>query len=216
MPARGLLITFEGPDGAGKSTQMRLMAQALEALGLPVLLTREPGGTPAAEAIRSLLLSPEYFGMDAVCEALLYAAARAEHVAKLIQPALDAGQMVLCDRFIDSSIAYQGYGRGLGEQTVTQINAPALRGTLPDITFLLWLDPEDGIRRNQDRPTDRLEMETSLFRMRVQQGFEASYAHDPHRVRRLDASAPPAQVHRQAMAALSEMLAAHGFPTPTP
>ena len=131
-----MFITFEGMDGAGKTTQIRLLQERLERAGERVAVTREPGGNALAEKIRALLLDPES-EMDPLTEAYLYAAARAEHVRRVILPALQRGETVLCDRYLDSSLAYQGYGRGLGEETVRRINVQAVAGCLPDRTYLL-------------------------------------------------------------------------------
>nr|MDD6336024.1 dTMP kinase [bacterium] len=141
---RGCLVTLEGMDGAGKFTHVALLAKALEDMGYEVVLTREPGGCPLAEAIRELLLSTAYSGMSPRAEALLYAAARAEHVEQVIRPALERGAVVICDRFIDSSLAYQGYARGLGEEAVMQANRLALDGLMPDVTLYLRLAESDA------------------------------------------------------------------------
>ena len=141
-----MFITFEGMDGAGKTTQIRLLQERLEKAGERVAVTREPGGNALAEKIRALLLDPES-EMDPLTEAYLYAAARAEHVRRVILPALQRGETVLCDRYLDSSLAYQGYGRGLGEETVRRINAQAVAGCLPDRTYLLRVPEEAAARR---------------------------------------------------------------------
>jgi len=168
---KGLFITFEGADGSGKSTQMRFLAEYLEERGVPVVHTREPGGCPVAEKIREILLDRES-EMDALTEAMLYAAARAAHVRQVIRPALDAGRVVLCDRFIHSSLAYQGYGRGLGTELVRQINEPALDGCLPDVTVFINVPPERAFERmNEHKVHDRLESEDLSFHRRVFDGF---------------------------------------------
>lgn len=173
MGKRGLFITFEGQDGAGKSTQIDLLAQFLREKGYDVVLTREPGGCPIAEKIRDLLLDVQNADMNAVTEALLYAAARAELVRKVILPALMSGKVVLCDRYIDSSIAYQGYGRQLGYDTVIAMNKAAMDTAIPDLTLFLRIDPEEGFSRNRDngREKDRLECENEGFRQSVYEGF---------------------------------------------
>ena len=159
---QGLFVAFEGGDGAGKSTQARALAAALEARGHEVVLTREPGGTPAAEAMRHVVLTPEYAGLDPRAEALLYAASRAEHVARLVLPALQRGAVVITDRYIDSSIAYQGVGRGLGPDVVGEINLWATRSLLPDLTVLLDVEAGAGLARLSTEP-DRLESEPEEF-----------------------------------------------------
>ncbi|MGH8898495.1 MAG: dTMP kinase [Egibacteraceae bacterium] len=148
---RGRFIVFEGVEGSGKSTQARALARTLEAEGHTVVVTREPGGTPVAERLRALLLDPDGDRMEDRTEALLLAAARAEHVEKVVRPALEAGTIVVCDRFIDSSLAYQGHARGLGETAVAEINRWAVGGLLPDAVVLLDLDPEEGLRRAHAR-----------------------------------------------------------------
>jgi len=168
---KGIFITFEGPDGSGKTTQIRLLKEHCERKGCRVLLTREPGGTPISEAIRALLLDPSHQEMDSVTEALLYAASRAQHVAEKIRPALEDGCIVLCDRFMDSSIAYQGYARGLGDD-VRVINEFAVQGTQPDITFLMDLPAADGKARVvAARNLDRLEQEDLDFHNAVYDGY---------------------------------------------
>lgn len=169
---KGIFITFEGPDGSGKTTQIRLLADYCRQKGYDIVLTREPGGTPISEAIRSLLLDPSHKEMDGVTEALLYAAARAQHVAEKIRPALQRGCIVLCDRFMDSSIAYQGYARGLGDD-VRVINEFAVQGTQPDITFFLDLPAARGKSRvSAARELDRLEQEDLSFHNAVYEGYQ--------------------------------------------
>ena len=170
--SKGLFIAFEGADGCGKSTQIRFLAEHLESAGLSVLCTREPGGSPVAEKIRTLLLDQESTGMAALTEALLYAAARAEHVRKVIAPALQAGKVVICDRFVDSSIAYQGYGRALGAKTIWNINEAAVDGILPDVTVFMNVPPEQAFTRmNENKEYDRMESEGLSFHQRVYEGY---------------------------------------------
>ena len=168
---KGIFITFEGPDGSGKTTQIRLLQEYCIGKGYDVVMTREPGGTPISEAIRALLLDPAHKEMDGVTEALLYAASRAQHVAEKIRPALERGCVVLCDRFMDSSIAYQGYARGLGDD-VRVINEFAVQGTQPDITFLMDLSAAAGKARvAAARDLDRLEQEDLSFHNAVYDGY---------------------------------------------
>ena len=168
---RGVFITFEGPDGSGKSTQVKLLAEYCNAHGYNVLLTREPGGTPISENIRNLILDPKNKEMVSSTEALLYAASRAQLVAQVIKPALEAGQIVICDRFLDSSIAYQGYARGLGDD-VRVINEFAIQGLQPDMTFFMNLDPEIGMSRVElGGYKDRLEQEAMDFHRKVYEGY---------------------------------------------
>ena len=168
---QGRFITFEGIDGVGKSTQARMLVQSLTERGYDVLFTREPGGTVISEKIRELLLDCANHGMNQVTEVLLYAAARAQLVGELIKPALKEGKIVICDRYVDSSIAYQGYGRGLTE-IVKLVNMPAVQGVMPDLTFVMSLNPEDAQRRLKKREKDRMEEEDEAFFERVKQGFD--------------------------------------------
>ena len=184
---QGLFITMEGPDGSGKSTQIEAIRRFFEAKGEKVLLTREPGGTQISEKIRALLLDRENSEMDPMAEAMLYAAARAQLVAQVIKPALEDGTHVICDRFIDSSIAYQGYGRGLGD-SVAIINAYAVNSCMPDITFLMKLNPEIGKSRIKAADHDRIEMEKLDFHNRVFAGYEALEQEYPDRIVGIDAT----------------------------
>ena len=183
---RGTFIVFEGGEGAGKSTQEALLAEWLEQQGLTVLRTREPGGTPAGEAIRTVLLSNEYAGLTDRAEALLFAAARGEHVAQVIRPALEAGSVVVCDRYLDSSVAYQGYGRNLGAEHVRSLSLWATHDLLPDLTVLLDIDPVVGLSRVTS--PDRLESEPIEYHQRVRQAFLDIASVDPQRYLIVDAS----------------------------
>jgi dTMP kinase len=183
-----VFVAFEGGDGAGKSTQAQALAESLRALGREVVLTREPGGTPAAEAIRHVVLTPDHTGLDDRAEALLYAASRAEHVAALIRPALERGAVVITDRYIDSSIAYQGVGRGLGADVVGEINLWATRGLLPDLTVLLDVQARTGLAR-LGGGLDRLEAEPESFHAVVVEAFRALAAGDAERYLVLPADA---------------------------
>jgi dTMP kinase len=226
---RGVFIAFEGVEGAGKSTQVRALVDTLRAEGHDVVVTREPGGAPVAERIRAILLDPNSEGMHPRTEALLYAAARAEHANRVLRPALDAGKVVVCDRFLDSSLAYQGFGRGLGEVDVAQINRWGIEDLLPDVTVLLNLDPDEGLHRVTQRSDpraargprlvepgtdgweegagpDRLEREDIEFHRRVARGYLTLAKHDRHRFEVVDASADPAVVARQVRSALHKWL----------
>ncbi len=167
---RGVFISMEGPDGSGKSTQIKLLCDYLKGLGYDVVLTREPGGTFVGEKIRAIILDKEHHEMGDRTESLLFAAARAQHVDQVIKPALEAGQIVVCDRFIDSSIVYQGYGRGLGD-SVRVINEYAIDGCLPDRTLLLLVDPKTGKDRIAEKDQDRLELMDISFHEKVYQGY---------------------------------------------
>lgn len=174
-PFPGLFIAFEGGDGAGKSTQTAELAGALEARGLTVVRTREPGGTPIGEKLRSLVLDHGHGHIDARTEALIFAASRAAHAEQVIRPALERGDVVLTDRYIDSSVAYQGSGRGLGTDAVRSINDWATANLQPDLTVLLDVEPADGRRRRTagDAAEDRLESEADEFHARIRAAFLA-------------------------------------------
>ena len=162
--ARGAFIAFEGGDGAGKSTQLRLLAESLRERGVPVLHTREPGGSAMGEQIRSLVLDPEHAPVDPRTEALLFAASRSAHVERTLRPALADGVAVLTDRYLDSSVAYQGAARGLGPAAVRELNLWAVDGLLPDLTVLLDVPEDTGRRRRADRAADRMEQEPARSR----------------------------------------------------
>jgi dTMP kinase len=181
----GYFIVFEGGEGAGKSTQEARLASALEERGLTVVRTREPGGTPAAEEIRRVVLSPEYAGLDPRAEALLFAAARGEHVARVIRPALERGDVVICDRYLDSSVAYQGFARGLGPRRIRELSLWATGELLPDLTIVLDIDPVDGLARFEQR--DRLEAEPLEYHQQVRAAFLAMAEEAPDRYLVLDA-----------------------------
>ena len=198
----GYFVAFEGGEGAGKSTQERLLAETLVAAGHDVVRTREPGGTPAAEAMRHVVLSPEFAGLDDRAEALLYAAARGEHVARVVRPALARGAVVVCDRYLDSSVAYQGYGRGLGPDRIRELSLWATGGLLPDLSVLLDVDPRRGLARFEQR--DRLEAEPVEFHDRVRAGFREVAAANPDRYLVLDADRP---VHELAAQIADRVLA---------
>ena len=181
-PERGAFLTVEGPDGSGKGTQIKRLAEALDRFGYEVVHSREPGGTPIGEKIREILLDRENAGMADETEALLYAASRAQHVREKIRPAVAEGKVVLCDRFLDSSAAYQGGGRKLGVDKVLAINAPAVDGTLPDLTVYLDIDHRTAMaRRCAASEPDRLEMEAESFHARVEDGYHELIKRDPER-----------------------------------
>jgi dTMP kinase len=192
----GVFITFEGLDGSGKSTQMEMLAAGLRERGYVVVVTREPGGTPLGEAIRDILLDPRSKGMSARAEALLYAAARAQLVEQVIRPALMDGQVVLCDRYLDSSLAYQGYGRGLGPDDIVTLNIWATGCLFPDLTLLLHLP--DALRTSRLATVpDRLEAEDESFHRLVAEGYEALLRDHAHRMRRIDASGDPDTIQQR-------------------
>ena len=186
---RGAFLTVEGLDGSGKGTQIERLSDALDRWGFEVVHTREPGGTPIGEKIRAILLDRENAAMADVTEALLYAASRAQHVREKILPAVAEGKVVLCDRFLDSSVAYQGGGRQLGIDKVLAINAPAVEGAMPDLTVFLDLDHEESLRRRcAASEPDRLEMEADSFHARVENGYHELVARDPDRFVVVDAA----------------------------
>jgi dTMP kinase len=204
---RGRFITLEGGEGVGKSTQVRALAEALKQRGIDLVVTREPGGSDGAEAIRELLLSgnEERWGPEA--EALLFAAARADHVHKMIQPALEAGKWVVSDRFVDSSLAYQGGAGGLGIETVREINAFAIRGWFPDRTLVLTL--EDGAERARARDTDgsdRIGGRSGDYHHKVETAFRLIAIEEPERVVLVDASGSQEEVTKRLLDAIVDLL----------
>jgi len=171
---KGLFITFEGADGSGKSTQARFLAEGLRERGLDVVLTREPGGCPVAEKIRDIVLDKNNTDILDITEAYLYASARAQHVHQIIIPALEQGKIVICDRFIHSSVAYQGYGRALGKERVLEINKHAIGDCLPDVTFFIKINPDRAFERmNVQKERDRLETQDQAFYDRLFKGYLA-------------------------------------------
>lgn len=192
MAQSGTFITFEGVEGSGKTTQAERLATAL---GPDVVLTREPGGTPIAERIRDIFLTSD--GITTLTELLLLAAARAQHVDERIRPALEAHKIVICDRFIDATVAYQGYRGGIDLQLIHQLNRVATGGLTPDITFILDLPPEIGLQRQQRGEThrDRLDREPLEQHRKVREGYLSAAKADPDRVKLIDAAQPPDTVH---------------------
>lgn len=206
---RGRFVTLEGGEGAGKSTQARLLAEALRERGREVLVTREPGGTPGAEAVRSLLLDPPGEGWDAATEALLFAAARADHVAHAIRPALDAGKWVVCDRFVDSSRAYQGGAGALGDDDVMTLHRIGSRGLLPDLTVLLRIDPGAAGRRLAKRDGaagDAIGGRGGDYHRGVAAAFERIAAASPDRFVAIDGAGAETEVHVRVIAAVERLL----------
>jgi dTMP kinase len=200
----GAFVVFEGGEGAGKSTQCRLLADALTGRGVEVVVTREPGGTPTGEAIREVLLGAGSHGMAARTEALLFAAARAEHAAALIRPAVARGAVVVSDRYLDSSVAYQGAARGLGEDRIAELSLWATEGLVPDLTVVLDVDPAVGLERARD--ANRMEAEPSSFHAGVRASFLRRAAGDPDRYLVLPADQPRAEVAARVLAAVLGVL----------
>ena len=199
---KGIFITLEGNDGSGKSSVMEAIRRTLEEKGYPVVYTREPGGSKIAENIRKVILDVENTGMDPKTEALLYAASRREHIEKTIRPALETGKIVLCDRFIDSSLAYQGYARGLGIDEVYNMNLYATDGLLPDLTILVCVKPEIGMARitqNHRGELDRLESEKMEFHQKVYQGYLTVQEKFPSRIQIINGEKTKEEVRLDAL-----------------
>jgi len=183
----GKFITIEGNDGSGKTTVLEGIKRALIAQGFDVLVTREPGGSEIAEKIRQVILDKSNLAMDKRTEALLYAASRRQHIIETVLPALNANKIVLCDRYIDSSLTYQGYARGIGIEEVYQMNVFATEGLLPDLTIYIAVRPSVGItRKSKQKELDRLEMETISFHEKVYEGYEKLVQMYPNRIVRID------------------------------
>ncbi|MDO4546214.1 MAG: dTMP kinase [Bacillota bacterium] len=207
--ARGYFISFEGMDGSGKSTQIRRLKQHLEGRGYDVVLTREPGGTEIGEKIRTIILDKDHSQMTDLTEAMLYAASRAQHVAEVIKPAIDRGQVVICDRFVDSSIAYQGYGRGLGD-SVQKINDYAIGDYLPDVTFLMKVKPTVSTDRIKHREKDRIELEPESFHEAVYRGYEELEHRFPERITAIDATRTIEETEREILKRIDRLIDRNG------
>ena len=202
---RGKFITFEGCDGSGKSTQLRLLSDYLTKQNIPHIFTREPGGGKISEAIREILLNGKNMEMTDECEALLYAASRVQHLSDRVEPALKEGTLVICDRYVDSSLAYQAYARGLGDAFVRQINDFALKNYLPDVTIFIDLSPEDAFKRKHGADqNDRLEKAGSAFHDRVYEGYKAVAKAEPKRVVCVDGKQTPDAIFADVLRILKE------------
>lgn len=187
---KGIFITIEGGEGAGKTTLIEHLVHTMQQRGKAVITTREPGGIPIAEQIRSVILDRSHTGMDARTEALLYAAARRQHLVEKIMPALANGQIVICDRFVDSSLAYQGHARGLGMDEVWSINRFAVDGAMPQLTIYMDIDPQVGLARIRsagEREVNRLDLESLAFHQLVREGYQKLLEQFPERIVRVDA-----------------------------
>lgn len=192
----GIFITMEGPDGSGKTTQIDLLKKYLEHKGYDIVIAREPGGTVIGEAIRKIILNPEYEEMGHMTELLLYASARAQLVNQVIKPALTEGKAVICDRFVESSAVYQGIGRGLGVDTVYEVNNYALGDVQPKLTIFMDLDAEEGIKRKKEQAElDRMEKEDLSFHKRVVDGYRQLARLYPERIVPIDATLPIDTIH---------------------
>ena len=205
----GTLISFEGPEGAGKSSILEAVLPLLEEKGIPYITTREPGGVDIAEKIRQVILDPDHTSMDAKTELLLYIASRRQHLVERVLPALAAGKIVLMDRFIDSSIAYQGYGRGLSVEDIEWLNQFATDGLKPELTLYFDLDVEEGLARiakNQEREVNRLDLEGLELHQKVRQGYLALSEKEPERIVKIDASQSFEAVFADVLAVLENRL----------
>ena len=208
----GFFISFEGPEGGGKSTQIQRLAAALAEQGYVVWTTREPGGTRVGETIRPMLLGQrQAANLSGWTEALLFTAARAQLVSEVIRPRIQRGELVLCDRFSDSTLAYQGYGRGLDLDALRRLQSEATGGLVPDLTLLLDLPVEAGLARIPRRAQDRLDRETIGFHERVHAGYRTMAAAEPHRWRAVDASSDPDQVAQRVLQYAVEALQRAGI-----
>jgi dTMP kinase len=203
---RGLFITLEGPDGSGKSTMIGLIGQYLKEQGIDHVITREPGGTAIGEKIRGIIIDRENINMGPETEALLFAASRAQHVHEKILPSVEEGKVVVCDRFLLSSLAYQGVGRGLGIQEVKAVNEFGLRGMTPDLILFFHVDPEVTLLRKTKEGGDRLEEEGGAFHREVYEGYMTLLEMYPDNVVVIDAEKSVEEVYTQTIAALAEVL----------
>lgn len=214
-----LFITFEGVEGCGKTTQLALLSEALRQQGYGVLTTREPGGCTIADAVRRILLDPAHHAMVPRAELLLYAAARAQHVTEVIKPALTEGRVVLCDRYTDATVAYQGYGRGLDRELVEHLNDLACDGCRPDLTLLLDMPAAAGLKRaihrNSSQKMDeegRFEQEALIFHDKVRQGYLALAQRHPERIRIIAAQGSVAEVAQRILLAVNSFIESQGRP----
>ncbi len=205
MKRNGKFITFEGCDGCGKSTQLALLSDYLKQAGIPHIFTREPGGGKISEAIRSILLNGKNTEMGDECEALLYAAARAQHIKDRVEPALNEGKLVVCDRYVDSSFAYQAYARGLGVEFVEKINAFALEKFLPDVTVFFDLSPKEAFARKKGADEDdRMELAGLAFHERVYEGYLALAKKYPERIATINARKSIEEIAQEVLSVLKE------------
>ncbi|PKM57698.1 MAG: dTMP kinase [Firmicutes bacterium HGW-Firmicutes-3] len=204
---KGIFITIEGGDGSGKSTQIDLLMSYFSEHGFNVLLTREPGGTPISEKIREVILDSSHMEMANMTEVLLYAAARAQHVAEFIKPNIEQGKVVICDRFVDSSVVYQGYARGVGIDAVEKINSYATLGLLPDLTILLDLPPDLGLSRKKNQQAlDRLELASDAFHLKVNEGYRLLAKRHQSRILTVDATNSIETIHQIILEAIKPLL----------
>ena len=202
---QGKFITFEGCDGSGKSTQLTLWREYLQAQNIPHIFTREPGGGVISEAIREILLNGKNGNMSDECEALLFAAARVQHLNEIVKPALDQGKLVICDRYVDSSFAYQAYARGLGVEFIEKINSFALEQYLPDCTVFIDLTPKDAfLRKHGADENDRMEQAGMRFHEKVYQGYQAIADKYPSRIVKVNGKQTPPEIFNETLKILKE------------
>ncbi|MFC5464927.1 dTMP kinase [Lederbergia graminis] len=209
---QGLFITIEGPEGAGKTTIIKMIEKELTKTGVDVIITREPGGIHIAEQIRQVILDPNNTSMDARTEALLYAAARRQHLVEKVIPALERGAIVICDRFLDSSLAYQGNARGLGIEEIFAVNQFAIQELMPDKTLYFDIEPEAGLKRiavNKGREVNRLDLEKLDFHYKVREGYKKLIDQFPERIIEIDASQSIEKVYSQTKEIIAGLLALH-------
>ena len=203
---KGLFITFEGTDGSGKTTQIKLLEEYMLKKGCEVVLSREPGGTRISEIIRDLVLDPQNKEIVPLTEMILYAASRAQHVAEVIEPAVENGKIVICDRYVDSSYAYQGGGRGMDLKIIADVNRIAVNGTVPDVTFFLDIDPEISVRRRiNSTGADRIEQEKLDFHRRVYDGYKKLSILYPERIKTIDATKSIEEISSQIQDYINEL-----------
>ena len=198
---QGIFISMEGPDGSGKSTQIQLLSDYLRKKGYEIIVTREPGGNRISEAIREIILNKDYTEMDYMTEAMLYASARAQLMAQVIRPAIEAGKAVISDRFVDSSAVYQGMARGLGVEEIYRLNEFAIQGMMPGLTIHLDLPASVGLERAKGRAAlDRMELEKAEFHEKVAQGYRDLAALAPYRIKTIDATQSIEEIHKEIVA----------------
>ena len=205
----GYFITFEGGEGAGKTSILHSLATRLKDFGYDVVTTREPGGIDIAEKIRNIILNPSHTAMDGRTEALLYAAARRQHLVEKVFPALEQGKIVLCDRFIDSSLAYQGYARGLGIEEVFSINQFAIQNAMPDLTLFFDIEPQKGLERiaaNEDRERNRLDLENIDFHEKVYEAYQLLVQRFPERIHVINADQTIEKVAEDSLSLITQFL----------
>jgi dTMP kinase len=209
---KGLFITFEGIEGSGKSTQIEIFCDHLDSEGIDYVRTLEPGGTQIGNEIRKVLLSVEHSGMSSMTELLLYAASRAQHVAEVIRPSLERGTIVVCDRFSDSTLVYQGFGRGLDKDMISGLNQLCTDGLSPDLTFILDVDVETGLRRNRSaNKVDRLELEAIEFHRKVREGYLSLSSKEQRRIKLIRSDGSIDDIAEEIKVVFTEFIQKEGY-----